>query len=176
VSYLLSEKNIEKGTYYIRISTKFADFIKLGHYGCDAGSCFDDNATSYYKYNLAKANNTFVVLVSKSKEAFDNGTFSARGWGFYLPKNRTINICNIYHKGLQTETIKQIIKEVISTILDKDDIIVTDSKITVTSAIYHNQTPNWTFSDKTIKTRQRLSSDRKIQMHYRDLKHPRWPY
>ena len=75
----------------VEISARPADFLNLGNFGVDSGSCFrsDGNTTNRYcKIFLSLLQDSFVIKIKKDDKAI------ARAWGF--PEEKGLIITNWY--------------------------------------------------------------------------------
>jgi hypothetical protein len=146
-------------TLYSRLDTTARGFAQIGHYGVDRDSCFKQNGChNHDKYNLGGLDNTFVLLLSECGN-FDNiDNICGRMWGFYKPRNKTVNFCNLYvDKGFSRGNAVEVCRQHSARILgvEENELTMVEDLIEIKSPVYHNtNSQNWTFyiGDKILTT------------------------
>ncbi len=137
------------------ITTAAKAFILLGHYGPDSDSCFYEHGSNRAcKLLLASCKNSFVFLArdgdSKANEPEDSKSTLARMWGWFNPKDRVVNFCNLYADShdLPTGNIRELCKLQSAKILgvNPKDVKLAQENITINADVYHNECENdWSF-------------------------------
>lgn len=97
-----AEAKTKKQEFYLNLDTSYEAFIKLGHYGCDNGSCFgQERSRENDKHSLAQRSNTFVMYftTTEAPELNFETRAAVRLWGAINPNNRLLSISNIYTNG-----------------------------------------------------------------------------
>jgi hypothetical protein len=121
--------------YYITFLTKPSDFIKIGHYGVDNGSCFaTGNFNFIHKFMLGQTENSFVGLVSTTPNV--TNSVKTRFWGIADPSYKAFYTSNFYPR-IEQNSISAAIKKAFGELLDTK-VNSTDQKIKV-KGIYHNK-------------------------------------
>lgn len=151
---VLAELVSKLGRFYVVYSTKPCDakvvlstetieFLKLGFYDVDKGSCF---TTGLYKYYLGHGKNSFVL------HYFENNEHLARMWGSFTGKCDIMNISNLYikqeaHEGNVLTAAKMLYSTIES--VELDDIIETHD-VYDPSNLYKNGYGTLSFSRNKI--------------------------
>lgn len=102
----------------VLITTEPLAFMNLAHYGCDAYSCFKSKIRerftkrSLYKFNLGTVKNSFVALIGNFSKGLNYNRFKAKGrfFGWYDPKQKALNACNLYTGTTEYSTHKGIVE------------------------------------------------------------------
>jgi hypothetical protein len=128
-----SELEGTKDQYNITLDTSAMSFVKLGHYGCDKGSCFaNDNKKEIHKYALGMRKNSFVFLVS------NNDSILARTWGIWDDNQSVISFCNVYReKEIAFASISECMQAMAKKFLTCDKIDLYENYVSVDKELIH---------------------------------------
>lgn len=143
---------LKKGSYYICIDTSVNGFAKLGHYGCDAGSCFGNQGSNrHHKYRIALAKDSFVATISSNNFVDSNSKHSeavARMWGTLVGKD-AVCLSNFYSKKINCGSAEKIVQNIFEELFKTKYEVKTISQEESAHYIYINRNPKALFKSGT---------------------------
>lgn len=128
----------------IVLSTETIEFLKLGFYKVDTGSCFTKGLSKYY---LGQGNDSFVL------HYYEDSKHLARMWGSFTSNCEVMNVSNLYmDKGVHEGNILTAAKMLYATIesVELDDIHETHD-VYEPSNLYRNGYGTLSFSKNKIE-------------------------